>query len=185
MEVRAQTRANSRHAARVGPEPESTWVVRKASPADWQPYRSFRLQALQTDPSAFGSSFEEEEQFPSDRWKRRLNSEFVVPLSQTWLAEEEERNILGSVVAAHAADQFHSFAMWVTPTSRNLGIAGELLEAALEWIRAFGMDSSVRLEVNPSPGYAVRLYQSRSFGFTGVSTPIGHAAGVSASETVL
>ena len=42
------------------------------SASEWQEYKKIRLQALQKDPCAFGSTYEKESDYTDERWKQRL-----------------------------------------------------------------------------------------------------------------
>ena len=46
--------------------------IKKLLPERWKEFKELRLFALQNDPLAFGSSYEEEINFPDDFWKNRL-----------------------------------------------------------------------------------------------------------------
>lgn len=48
--------------------------IKKLPPSRWKDFRDLRLEALQTDPLAFASSYEEEKNLTQDEWKRRINN---------------------------------------------------------------------------------------------------------------
>lgn len=47
-------------------------VVRVLTPDDVEAYRTIRLEALQADPGAFGSTYEREAEFDTQDWLDRL-----------------------------------------------------------------------------------------------------------------
>ena len=53
--------------------------VKKLSPDRWKDYRDLRLEALQNDPLAFGSSYEEEETITQDEQEIRIDNALFAP----------------------------------------------------------------------------------------------------------
>ncbi len=49
--------------------------VKNLPPDRWKECRDLRLEALQNDPLAFESSYEEEKTITQDEWKRRIKNE--------------------------------------------------------------------------------------------------------------
>lgn len=49
----------------------------KLDPKDWEKYKKIRLEALQENPEAFGSSYEKEIAFPDETWQERCGNENV------------------------------------------------------------------------------------------------------------
>ncbi len=90
-------------------------------------------------------------------------SMFVLELSKpsgVCLAAIEGKRVVGYLVCARYADVWHLMNIAVDPVVRRQGIATALLEQMLE--RA-GRDESFTLEVRPSNGAAITLYEK--FGF--------------------
>ena len=50
--------------------------IKKLPPSRWKDFRDLRLEALQNEPLAFASSYEEEKKFTQDEWKRRIKKIF-------------------------------------------------------------------------------------------------------------
>ena len=48
--------------------------IARLPPSRWEAYRALRLEALKTEPSAFGSSSEEEADFPESVWRERIRN---------------------------------------------------------------------------------------------------------------
>ena len=52
---------------------EEKFEFRKLNSGDWDKYKKVRLQALETDPEAFGGALEAESKIKDQEWKERLN----------------------------------------------------------------------------------------------------------------
>ena len=125
----------------------------------WQDYKDLRLEALQREPTAFGSSYEEERDLPEEEWRRRIG---------TVLFGIEDGNPVGLISYSvsnrlktkHIA---HIYSVYVRPSARRKGTGGLLLASALDKIRAHGGVIKVQLSVNPAMRPAVRLYERGGF----------------------
>jgi ribosomal protein S18 acetylase RimI-like enzyme len=129
-------------------------------PADrWRDYRDLRLEALKSDSPAFGSSFEEEEMFTEDDWKRRIQNALFAMSGDT---------LIGMVVYAfngrsktrHIAE---IFGVYVSTNHRGEGVGTRMLEHALSQIRKNRRIVKVKLAVNPEQRAAVKLYKKAGF----------------------
>jgi ribosomal protein S18 acetylase RimI-like enzyme len=133
-----------------------------------------RLEALRTDPLAFGSTLDREEGFPPELWQERLLPSPSVPGCGHWVALDASGRWLGMAVTAEVEEQVHVFAMWVHPSARGRGLGARLLDRALDELDRTAPSRSVVLEVNPRQTVAQSLYVSRGFRPTGRSSPLGH-----------
>lgn len=139
-------------------------IITKLRPDQWQTYREIRLESLQNDPAAFGSTYAGNVDRPAEWWISRLEAAQADPNRTLLFALESERPI--GIVGASPSEEpgaVDVISMYVTPTHRNQGIARSLLRAVLAEIQA----REVRLAVNASQTPALCLY--RSLGFKVVS----------------
>jgi len=93
---------------------------------------------------------------------------FVLELSKpsgVCLAAIEERRIVGYLICSRYADVWHLMNIAIDPPARRQGIATALLE---EMIARAGADAAYTLEVRPSNGSAIALYER--FGFRSAGT---------------
>ncbi len=93
---------------------------------------------------------------------------FVLELSKpsgVCLAAIEERRVVGYLICSRYADVWHLMNIAVDPPARRRGIATALLE---EMIVRAGADAAYTLEVRPSNGSAITLYER--FGFRSAGT---------------
>jgi ribosomal protein S18 acetylase RimI-like enzyme len=134
-------------------------IIRKLPQSRWKEYKELRLEALRSDPIAFGSSYEEEIELTQTDWKKRMKNV---------LFAEHDKTIVGMVVyffktnrkARHIA---HIFGVYVKKRYRGHGIASALIENALRKIKDNESIVKINLTVNPTQVDAVRLYEK--FGF--------------------
>jgi GNAT superfamily N-acetyltransferase len=139
----------------------------KLAPERWQEYRELRLEALKTDPEAFGASYESTLQRTAEWWIGRLQAARIDP-NQTILFAEEDGRLLGmaGTYPEEEAGCVDVISMYVTPTARGKGIGRALLQSVTKEIVA----KEIRLCVNATLPAAVRLYQS--FGFVTIAETI-------------
>jgi ribosomal protein S18 acetylase RimI-like enzyme len=133
--------------------------IRKLPADRWKDYRNLRLESLRSDPSAFGSSFEEEAALTEDEWKGRIqNALFAV----------SDGTPIGMIVCVfndrpktrHVAD---IFGVYVRASHRGRGVGTRLLKHALSLIREKKRVVKVRLAVNPEQRAAVNMYKKAGF----------------------
>ena len=120
----------------------------------WADYRRLRLQALQLEPTAFGSSHDEESSLPEHEWRRRIaNALFAVnggtPIGMIAVVQEPRRKV------RHIAG---IYGVYVDAAYRRQGVGDRLLAAALSAIQRLPDVLKVKLTVNPAQKAAVRLY---------------------------
>lgn len=135
--------------------------IRRLTPKDAAAFQTLRLAALKDTPSAFGSSYEEEKDFPASFIEGRL-------------AEKADRGPFGAfegetlvgLVALGRENMLklaHKALIWglyVKPEARGKGIARALLLEALSLARSVSEVKQVNLCVNASNADAIHLYES-------------------------
>ncbi len=106
---------------------QSMIEVKTLSSERWREARELRLQALKSDPIAFGSSYEEEEKLPEADWQRRMKNTLFA-LSDDKLVGTTTYFFNDRVKTKHIA---RIFAVYVDTNYRGIGIGKKLLEKAL------------------------------------------------------
>ena len=137
--------------------------IRKLPADRWRDFRDLRLEALKSDPSAYGSSFEETKKLREAEWRRRIRS--------VLFALSDDRPI-GMIVyvfdeglkTKHIAE---IYGFYVSANHRGEGIGSRLLERALLLIRKNRRIIKVKIAVNPEQRVAVKMYKKAGFVVTG------------------
>jgi ribosomal protein S18 acetylase RimI-like enzyme len=129
----------------------------------WQDYRALRLEALQKEPLAFGSSWEEESKSSEEEWRRRINNAFF--------AVTQDR-LIGMIIwvqvtrikSKHIAN---IYGVYVAEEYRLKGIGKQLMDTVLARIKENRDIKKIELAVNPVQKAAVKLYQNFGFKIAG------------------
>lgn len=133
-------------------------TITQLSADSWQQYRDIRLEALQTDPLAFGGSYEEESTNDVTDWKNRINN--------MWFALINDE-IVGMVGLLKRTDQSCKhcgciISLWVKPTFRGQGIAKALVQKIQEIAPELGI-RKISLHATTTQTNAIKLYEAMGF----------------------
>jgi ribosomal protein S18 acetylase RimI-like enzyme len=143
--------------------------IRTLTAEDAAQYSSLRLEALESEPEAFGSSPEVHRALPLEELKARLSGN---PAGNFVVGAFLDGRLVGTagVFRDQGAKGRHKGQVWgvyVTGAVRGKGIARDLMSALLDRARAMeGIDQLV-LSVTVGQTAAIRLYRAcgfRSFG---------------------
>ena len=139
--------------------------IRTLTEDDAAPYRALRLEALQTNPEAFGSSYEETAARPLSATVERLRAQ-QTPGSFSLGAFDGA--LIGTVTVVRDEGQktrhrANIYAMYVTPGARGRGVGRALLEEAIRRARAVPGLEQLHLAVVTTNTGASALYQALGF----------------------
>ena len=137
--------------------------VQRLPPGRWRGYRALRLEALKTNPEAFGSSYEEEVRYPEERWRERAASVLCAVSSGVPIG------MISYVVSERAKTRHVAtiYGVYVTPKHRGKGVGKLLVSSALAAFHGQGGVIKVKLDVNPEMRAAVALYKGAGFRVSG------------------
>lgn len=142
----------------------SPFHIRALTPADAAAYQSLRLTALREEPTAFGSSYEEECDIPLSVIGQRL-----APVSDRGrLGAFVDGTLAGMVTLGREDGRKHAhkarvWGMYVSAHCRGKGVGLGLLTEALALARRMPEIRQVQLDVTASNASAVALYQAAGF----------------------
>jgi ribosomal protein S18 acetylase RimI-like enzyme len=126
-------------------------------------YRNLRLEALQSHPAAFISSYEEENEFPLEKFESRLKEQD----SFTFGAFDNER-LIGVVTLVlekknKLKHRANIVAMYVDPEKRRYGIGKSLMQEAINKAKTIEGIVQIYLGVTSNNEPAKKLYYSLGF----------------------
>ncbi|HTD54663.1 MAG TPA: GNAT family N-acetyltransferase [Silvibacterium sp.] len=134
-------------------------------------YKAIRLRALQDSPTAFGSTYAREVQFPEAEWLRRA-ANMSGERGVGFLAMEKGAacGIVGALVDEDEADKAQVLSMWVAPESRRSGVGSDLIEAVRGWSRSRRVRTLI-LRVTSCNQGAIEFYARCGFTMTRNTEP--------------
>ena len=140
-------------------------IIRTLTEADAQIYQDLRLRALREDPEAFGSSYEQAAQRPTDWFAERIRPR---PDSRFVLGAFEQEQLIGTVgVHRIDGDKFlhkgEVWGMYVAPEFRQRGIGRTLMTEAISRARSMAGLEQLSLGVMQTQAAARALYASLGF----------------------
>jgi ribosomal protein S18 acetylase RimI-like enzyme len=130
-----------------------------ASEEKWQDYKKIRLDALKNEPSVFGSSFEEENEFTEELWKQRSLSALIA------YSNSKPIGLLVYIISNRIKTKHVAtiYSVYVNKGYRGQGVGKRLLKEALDNIKRNLGVIKVDLAVNPEQISAVKLYENIGF----------------------
>jgi GNAT superfamily N-acetyltransferase len=147
--------------------------VRPVKPDEWRIYRDIRLRALLDAPDAFGSTYEAEAARTEEMWADRIAAAAASGRDRVLFARDGE-GVCG-LTWCHLSDDeqrvVNVFQMWVSPTSRGMGVARALLGTVIVWAEHVGA-RRVCLDVGAAEARAMRLYLAFGFRPAGELRPL-------------
>jgi ribosomal protein S18 acetylase RimI-like enzyme len=126
--------------------------IRKLQSSDAEKYFVLRLEALQTNPEAFASSYEEESNNTPEIYQNRFEQEELIGVASLVL---EQKNKI-----KHRAN---IYGVYVTPEKRGFGVARRIMEESIKKARQLEGVEQIHLTVTASNEPAKKIYQSLGF----------------------
>jgi ribosomal protein S18 acetylase RimI-like enzyme len=124
----------------------------------WQLFRDLRLEALQEDPLAFASSFEEEKNYSQEIWQYRMANMWFA------LVDNTIAGMIGLIRSENKASLHCGYivSLWIKPEFQGQGIATSMLRSVQSMAISLGI-KKISLEVTTSQVAAVGLYEKLGF----------------------
>ena len=139
-------------------------VIRKLILPDVEAYKAIRLEALQTTPEAFGSSYEEEVN-DHDRFVRRLEQSSATSFNLGCFVDDVLVGIVG-FVQERSLKRLHIggiYSMYVTPKARANGYGKLLITELLKRATELPEIQQIHLQVMSTNTAAIKLYEHFKF----------------------
>jgi ribosomal protein S18 acetylase RimI-like enzyme len=148
--------------------PTTSVEIVKLPVSAWRDYKALRLEALQTEPQAFSTTYASSLAQPDSFWQARL--EAAAQGQTSWLLFAKEGPALLGMIGAFIDESNPATAdiisVYVTRPARGRGISRLLMSAILAEVKKVGVKKA-RLGVNPQQTAAMHLYQNFGFKFVG------------------
>lgn len=131
------------------------------SSQDWHLFKDIRLEALQSDPDAFGATFIGEASWSDDEWIKRISDP-----KRFYLFAKSHDKIIGMVGVAQSKEEkkiLIVIGMYINKEFRKQGLGKRLLEEALDKARKFEGYDQLKLWVHKDQQPAISLYKSMDF----------------------
>jgi ribosomal protein S18 acetylase RimI-like enzyme len=130
----------------------------------WKEHKKLRLEALKSDPIAFGSSYSKEKKLSEKEWKRRTkNALFAIfdneLIGMTIIIFEKGQKI------KHIAN---IYGVYVKKKFRGQGISKKIFDEAIKIIKKKKYIKKIKLTVNSKQKPAINLYKKYGFKEVGV-----------------
>ena len=139
--------------------------IRILNESDARIYQELRLEALKTNPEAFGSTYEREVEFTLEMVKERIR-----PLKDKFVAGAfDDHNSLVGIVVFKRETNFkiqhkgNIFGMYITPANRGQGIGKLLINDVISRAKNLGGLEQINLTVVSDNHSAKKLYKSMGF----------------------
>lgn len=142
-------------------------TIRRLDVADLISYKSIRLEAVRTERTAFGGSYEDEVQRPDSFYENKLSKDWATEHSAVFGAFEENYNLIG-IIGLFSRDGrklSHKAILWgmyVRGAYRKMGVGKQLVCATIEFAKTMGAEF-IELTVVDDNKAAVRFYESVGF----------------------
>ena len=146
-------------------------VLERITPQNALVYKAVRLRALQNSPSAFGSTYAKESQFPNSEWvKRASNMNGERSIGFMAMDRGAACGIAACFLDQNDPTQAHLVSMWTAPTHRQQGVGRLLVNEIFVWARERSV-RTLRLMVTSNNETAIKFYERLGFSRTGRTEP--------------
>ncbi|MCM3759016.1 GNAT family N-acetyltransferase [Sporosarcina aquimarina] len=138
-------------------------MIRRLVPQDAESYLSLRLKALQNSPESFGSTYEEEKDYPVDKYKIRFQSEDSLTFGAF------ENGVLVGIITLVTEKRIKLrhratiVALYVSPDMRGFGIGKALIMEAINMAKELQGVEQIYLTVVTTNKAAKELYSLLGF----------------------
>lgn len=110
---------------------QGIYSLQQLLPQQWQLFKKIRLEALQSDPSVFGSTYEREAAFPEEEWQRRMSNPDAAFFGL--YHREELIGVTGIIVMQDHPGQALLIASYIRTPFRGNNLSAMFYKARIDW----------------------------------------------------
>ena len=146
----------------------SEMSIRELNPSEVALFRSIRLEALSSDPDAFGETLQRASSLSDSAWSERLANEIVPQRKTVFVIENQSEPIAMCFLGLRDDDSTTGYmgGVFVSLAFRRCGYGRSLLDATERWIQKHG-GYRVRVKVAAPNNDAIDFYKSCGYVLTG------------------
>lgn len=142
-------------------------TIKHLAPSEWLKYKTLRLEALKTEPTAFAETYENVIKDSDKVWEERLQKS-QAKNGQILLFAEVDKNIVGMVggfwdLRKKIRHVGHIYGTYVKPNFRSCGIGKLLMLRIINELKTISSITKIRIEVNAHNLPAFELYKKLGF----------------------
>jgi len=139
----------------------------KLTPENWENFKTIRLRALKTDPTAFGSSYEQEIDRPEEVWRQKLATSWAY-------AAIVKNQFVGMArilfeLGEHVQHVASIVSLFIDPAHRRQGIGEKIMKKIISDLRNQKIITKIILSVNTDQKPAVKLFEKVGFKTIGIA----------------
>lgn len=138
-------------------------------PSQREDYKNLRLRALQEEPQAYETKYEDALAEPPIEWQKRLEAS-EIGKTQLLSFAKLNGNLVGMAAAWRPENEevMNVVSVFIAKEARGKGISKKLLSHLIESVKKNEDVKTLRLEVNPNQTPAYKLYEGLGFKKVGV-----------------
>ncbi len=146
--------------------------IKPLLPADWLPLKSVRLQALMSNPEAFGMTLAEASARTDAEWQDNARRFTRLPPAASFLAYADEMpcGMANCFTLQDDSRTAEMTAFWVAPQQRGLGVGDALVAAVVSWAKSQGV-TTLQAWVVEDNARALGFYRKLGFQETAERQP--------------
>ena len=138
-------------------------IIDRLSDSRWNDGRDLRLEALEKEPQAYSSTFEEEVELTESEWITRNRNAMYAFIN------DEPVGMIVMIIQDNPMTKHvaNIFGVYVKKSHRELGIGSRLIEQAIKELSKNDQVVKIKLSVNTEQTAAVILYEKHGFKVVG------------------
>ncbi|WP_068397663.1 GNAT family N-acetyltransferase [Pedobacter cryoconitis] len=144
---------------------KNNYSLQRLLPAQWEDYKSIRLEALQTNPAMFGSSYLKESAYSQGEWVSFLENDKRAIFAL--YAMEALIGLTGVILDKDEATNAVLFASFIKPEYRGKGLTKLFYQARIDWAQS---KNCKLITVSHRAGNEISKAANQRFGFKYVNS---------------